>query len=91
MPLTKKFANPREKLTEANPHRVSNIKTLSHELSAGEIYATYAKNKKPEELLKKGRTKIAQSLMVEQGLNQEAAYLAADRILIVAERNTNKQ
>lgn len=88
--LEQKVRESREKLAQVDPHRMGDTQTVSHELSAEEVYATYVEDDKPEELIKKGRTEIASKLMVEDGLNQEAAYFAADQILSTAEKITNK-
>jgi hypothetical protein len=60
-------------------------------LSADEIYATYAKGWQPEEILGMDHTEIATRLMVERGLTQDAADFAADQILLVAERNSDRE
>ena len=56
-----------------------------YEMSANELYMAYGNNATPEELLDQGRTVIAQRLMNEEGLTQEAAYYATDRILEIAQ------
>lgn len=89
--IEKKVRASREKLAQAPPHRSEDVKTVSYELSAEEVYATYASDQDPAELLRKGRTEIASKLMVEEGLKQEAAYFAADQILSFAEENTNNR
>jgi ribosome-associated translation inhibitor RaiA len=76
----------REKLAQPDTHRDSQIETIYYDLSAEEIYATYAKGWQPEEVVRMDHTEIASRLMVEQGLTQDAADFAADQILLVAER-----
>ena len=76
----------REKLSQRDTHRDSQIESVYYDLSADEIYATYAKGWQPEEVLQMDHTDIASRLMVEQGLTQDAADFAADQILLVAER-----
>jgi ribosome-associated translation inhibitor RaiA len=76
----------REKLAQNDPHRDSQIEAVYYDLSADEIYATYAKGWQPEDVLKMDHTEIASRLMVEHGLTQDAADFAADQILLVAER-----
>jgi ribosome-associated translation inhibitor RaiA len=76
----------REKLAERDPHRDSQIASVYYDLSADEIYATFAKGWQPEDVLRMDHTEIASRLMVEQGLTQDAADFAADQILLVAER-----
>ena len=88
--LEQKVRASREKLSQTESRRTGANDAVSGELSAEEVYATYFKNRNPEELLNKDRTEIASILMVEEGLAQEAAYFAADQILRVAEEKANK-
>ena len=81
----------REKLAEKEPHRDSQIHSVYYDLSADEIYATYAKGWQPEDVLQMDHTEIARRLMVEQGLTQDAADFAADQILLVAERINDQE
>jgi ribosome-associated translation inhibitor RaiA len=84
--LEEQVRESREKLGQPDTHRDSQIETVYYDLSADEIYATYAKGWQPEEVLQMDHTEIASRLMVEQGLTQDAADFAADQILLVAER-----
>src|SRR5688572_1274584 len=86
--LEEQVRESREKLAETNPHRDSQIESVYYDLSADEIYATYAKGWQPEDVVRMDHTEIASRLMVEQGLPQDAADFAADQILLVAERVT---
>lgn len=54
-----------------------------YELSAKEVFDTYfdLDEEDPEALISDGRDTIASRLMANQGLDQETAYYAADRIL----------
>lgn len=52
------------------------------ELTSREIFATYADQLNPAALLDWDRTTLAAELMASKGLNQEAAYYAADQILV---------
>ena len=81
----------REKLAQGNTHRDSQIETVYYDLSADEIYATYAKGWQPEDVLTMDHTEIASRLMVEHGLAQDAADFAADQILLVAERINDQE
>ena len=81
----------REKLAQQDTHRDSEIESVYYDLSAEEIYATYAKGWQPEEVLQMDHTEIASRLMVEQGLTQDAADFAADQILLVAERINDQE
>ncbi|MEZ4864981.1 MAG: HPF/RaiA family ribosome-associated protein [Caldilineaceae bacterium] len=56
-----------------------------YELSAREIYATYAGNSLPDMWLELSREEIATDLMTNEQLNQGDAYYAADQILAVAQ------
>jgi len=76
----------REKLGQSNTHRESQIESVYYDLSAEEIYATYAKGWGPDEIMEMGHEEIAKLLMVEQGLTQDAADFAADQISLVAQR-----
>jgi ribosome-associated translation inhibitor RaiA len=81
----------REKLAQADTHRDSQIESVYYDLSADEVYATYAKGWQPEDVLKMDHTEIASRLMVEHGLTQDAADFAADQILLVAERINDQE
>src|SRR5688572_15867205 len=81
----------REKLAQIDTHRDSQIQSVYYDLSADEIYATYAKGWQPEDVLQMDHTEIASRLMVEQGLTQDAADFAADQILLVAERINDQE
>jgi hypothetical protein len=50
-------------------------------MSAREIYAAFVKQTEPREVLELSREQIASQLMVDDGLDQETAYYAADQIL----------
>jgi hypothetical protein len=52
-----------------------------YEMSAREIYAAFVKQTEPREVLELGREQTASQLMVDDGLDQETAYYAADQIL----------
>jgi hypothetical protein len=80
----------RERLAQRESRRAGSNDAVTRELTAEEVYATYAKGQDPQEFLSKGRTEIASELMVEEGLKQEAAYFAADQILRVAQENANQ-
>jgi ribosome-associated translation inhibitor RaiA len=87
--LEEEVRESREKLAQTDPHRDSEIQSVYYDLSAEEIYATYAKGWEPGEILEMDRTEIVSHLMVEKGLTQDAADFAADQILLVAERITS--
>ena len=89
--LEEQVRESREKLAEKAPHRDSQIESVYYDLSADEIYATYAKGWQPDEIVEMGHEEIARLLMVEQGLNQDAADFAADQILLVAERIIDRE
>ena len=88
--LEEKIRVSREKLSYIDSHRNEEIETLYYELAPDEIYATFAKNLKPTEVIHKDRDEIASELMVEEGLTEKAAYFAADQILFVAHKNANE-
>jgi ribosome-associated translation inhibitor RaiA len=89
--LEEQVRTSREKLSQRDTHRDSQIETVYYDLSAEEIYATYAKGWQPEDVLQMDHTEIASRLMVEQGLTQDAADFAADQILLVAERINDQE
>ena len=89
--LEQQVRTSREKLAQKDTHRDTQIETVYYELSADEIYATYAKGWQPEDVLRMDHTEIASRLMVEQGLTQDAADFAADQILLVAERINDQE
>lgn len=88
--LEGKVRASREKLSQDDSHRDEEIEKVYYDLSADEVYATYAKNQKPAEVINKDRDEIASELMVEQGLTEDAAYFAADQILFIAQKNTGE-
>jgi ribosome-associated translation inhibitor RaiA len=89
--LEEQVRTSREKLAQRDTHRDSQIETVYYDLSADEIYATYAKGWQPEDVVRMDHTEIASRLMVEQGLTQDAADFAADQILLVAERINDQE
>ena len=89
--LEEQVRTSREKLAQKDTHRDTQIETVYYELTADEIYATYAKGWQPEDVLRMDHTEIASRLMVEQGLTQDAADFAADQILLVAERINDQE
>lgn len=89
--LEEQVRETREKLAQHDPHRDSEIASVYYDLSADEIYATYAKGWQPEDVLQMDHTEIASRLMVEHGLTQDAADFAADQILLVAERINDQE
>jgi hypothetical protein len=55
-----------------------------YELSAQEIYDSYAPGADPADLVGQSRIELATRLRVEEGLKQEDAYYAADQMLAFA-------
>lgn len=89
--LEKQIRDSRDKLARRNTHRDSQIESVYYEMSADEIYATYAKGWQPEDVLRMEHTEIASRLMVERGLPRDAADFAADQIILVAERMNDQE
>lgn len=56
-----------------------------YELTPRELYDAYGQNVDPTELVTVSRTDLASRLMVEEDLAEEAAYHAADQILVFAQ------
>ena len=87
--LESQIRTAREKLAQKDTHRDTQIESVYYDLTADEIYATYAKGWHPEEVLQMDHTQIASRLMLEHGLTQDAADFAADQILLVAENRND--
>ena len=87
--LETQIRTAREKLAQRDTHRDTQIETVYYELSADEIYATYAKGWQLEDVREMDHTQIASRLMLEHGLTQDAADFAADQILLVAENRND--
>jgi ribosome-associated translation inhibitor RaiA len=79
----------RERLDERETRNQVTTEAIYYERTANEVYAAYAEQWDPEEIVNMDRTEIASRLMVEEGLTEEAAYFAADQILRVAEERTS--
>ncbi len=56
-----------------------------YQLNARELYDTYAKQTDPADLVNRSRIDIATELMAQEGLDEEAAYYAADEMLAFAQ------
>lgn len=67
--------------------RMSNI----YELTPRELFDSYATDLKPEELSDLDRDAIAAELMTKEGLSQNAAYYAADQILVYVQDRADVQ
>lgn len=89
--LEEKVRSSREKLAQREVRRAGANDAVSRELTAKEVFATYAGDQDPQEFLEKSRVQIASELMVEGDLEQEAAYFAADQILRFSQENANRQ
>jgi hypothetical protein len=89
--IERKVYETREKLGTTQFKRAQDAEKIADELSAEEVYATYAREADPSDLLRDGRTKLAAKLMVEEGFDEEAAYYAADQILRVAVERTETE
>ena len=87
--IERKVHENREHRSEAHMRKPENLDTIVDDLSPQEVFATYMKDAEPAELMDEGRTQIASRLMVKNGLSQEAAYFAADKILQAAQENLN--
>jgi hypothetical protein len=89
--LERQVRESRDKLAQRDTHRDTQIETVFYDLSADEIYATYAKDRQPEEVVEMDHTNIARLLMLEHGLTPDAADFAADQILLVAARIDDRE
>ena len=84
--LEEQVRSSRDKLAQTDTHRDTEIETVYYDLSADEIYATYATGWQPEEVLEMDHDEIVRQLVIEHGLAPDAADFAADQILLVAAR-----
>src|ERR1051325_4200661 len=84
--LERQIRESREKLAQKDTHRDTQIETVFYDLTADEIYATYAKGWQPEEVVEMDHDEIVRHLVIEHGLAPDAADFAADQILLVAAR-----
>ena len=87
--LEEMIRESREKLDERETRNQGTTEAIYYERTANEVYAAYAEQWDPEEIVDMDRTEIASRLMVEEGLTEEAAYFAADQILQIAEERTS--
>lgn len=87
--LVEMVRQSREKLGERETKNQDTTEAIYYERTANEVYAAYAEQWGPEEIVNMGRTEIASRLMVEEGLTQDAAYFAADQILQIADERTS--
>jgi hypothetical protein len=87
--IERKVHENRERRSEAHTRKPEQVDMIVRDLDAQEVYATYVEDKTPSQLLDEGRTDIASRLMVEQGLSQEEAFFAADKILQAAQEILN--
>ena len=62
-----------------------------YELSAEELYDSYAPEVDPADLLGKSRIDLAARLRVEEGLKQKEAYYVADQMLAYARQRVEAQ
>jgi hypothetical protein len=62
-----------------------------YEMSPREIYAAYADQEDPEEMILRDRASIAAVLMLNEKLEQDAAYYVADQILEYARDMLNNE
>jgi hypothetical protein len=85
--LERQIRESRDKLSQRDTHRDTQIETVFYDLTADEIYATHAKGWQPEEVVEMDHTDIARRLILEHRLTPEAADFAADQILLVAARS----
>lgn len=75
----------RAKLRQPYKLTEEGVDATVYQLNAREIYDTFAAQDDPADLIDQGRTSIAARLMVDEGLDEEAAYHAANQILLYAD------
>lgn len=71
------------------PDKRSSLSVM--ELTSREIFDIYVEKAIPEEMLNQGRDEIATKMMLDENLDQESAYYAADRILEFAQQTASGQ
>lgn len=81
--LERKIKEYRTRLKETWQRTDIQTEISVYDLSAKEVFNTFLDEDEedPEELLRQGRDKIASRLIANEGVDQETAYYAADRIL----------
>lgn len=62
-----------------------------YQLTAKEIYESYAQGVDPADLVGQSRIQLATRLRVEEGLTQEEAYYAADQMLVYSRQRVEAQ
>jgi hypothetical protein len=62
-----------------------------YELTAREIYESYARGVDPAGLAGQSRSQLARRLRIEGGLTQEDAYYAADQMLVYSRQRVEAQ
>jgi|GEM_PF-2197603 len=62
-----------------------------YQLTAKELYNSYAQGVNPSDLLSQSRIDLATRLRVEEGLKQEEAYHAADQMLAYARQQVEAE
>lgn len=83
--LERQVRKERERRKEISYQPKQKEPDIIYELTPEEMYETYTPSQDPQSLLDQGRSEIANSLMVEDGIEQKAAYYISDRILEYAE------
>ena len=62
-----------------------------HQLTAEQVYDSYAQGAAPADLLGQSRMDLATRLRIDEGLKQEEAYYAADQMLSYARQRVEAQ
>jgi hypothetical protein len=83
--LERQVRRRREKFQTQWQQTIEGIDAGVYQLSAREIFDAYVGQADLTRLLNRTRTDIATELMAKEGLDQEAAYYAADEILVYAQ------
>jgi ribosome-associated translation inhibitor RaiA len=80
----------REKRSEASIRTRDDLDMVVYEMSPVELYSAYVEDEhEPADVISVGLTNFTSKLMVDEGLSQEAAYYAAERILRLADQYEN--
>ncbi len=88
--IERKVQESRKKRSEASMRSSDDIDMVVYEMSPEELYSAYVdESQEPADVISLELTEFTTKLIVEEGLSQEAAYFAAERIIQLADRYVN--
>jgi ribosome-associated translation inhibitor RaiA len=89
--LERQVRDLRERLRRSWKRPERDQKMNLYELAGPEIYDAFVKYADPAQLIEEGHTWIADRLILEEKLEPEEAYYAADQILVVAQETLDAE